>query len=208
MAVQQVAVLQPATEPAVMIKNLLPELSPPVADQSVKYQLNENKQEKRKCELKEQSMLNLLPSGSRQIYLDRFEVFKKFIKSFGLQYDEYSALMWAEYMREERGFGPSSMYSYWSAIKAVLAVKEQIYADNWDLMKKWLKNYADGKYSVSAPAFTAEQVKKFLNGADDVIYIRHKLALGLGLHGRLRAVEYTWLFHGKNDKEKILVFKS
>ncbi len=111
-------------------------------------------------------------------------------------------------MKDEKEFSPTSMYSYYSAIKSVLAVRENVYCHNWVKMKKWLKNYADGTFGTSAPAFSVKEVKKFMEEADDAIFIRHKLALGLGLHGRLRGVEYTWLFHKKNDKEKIMIFKS
>ncbi len=217
-SIVNVGVYAPATKPA---KLLLPVLSPPppppVAIKQKVDELEDKRLDKKVSDDEEKNGMdgllrrgrdNLLPSESRQIYIERYNVYTLFIKQHGLQYIEDHALIWAEYMREEREFGPSSMYSYWSAIKAVLAARDNIDAGQWLKMKKWLKNYADGKFSDQAPAFTAEEVKDFLINADDDIYIRHKLALGMGLYGRLRASEYPWLFHDKNKKEKIRIYKS
>ena len=84
---------------------------------------------------------------------------------------------------------------------------DKIPANDWELIRLWLRQYADGKVSRGAPAFTAEEVNKFMTEAPDDIFIKHKLAMGVGLQGRLRAMDYTWLYYKKNDKEKILLLK-
>ena len=121
--------------------------------------------------------------------------------------EQDSALIWCEIMKE-RGSEPTSMYSWWSSIKSCLVNINNIPAGDWAQVKSWLKSYADGTFPKSAPPFTAAEVGKFMKTAPDHKFIRHKVALTMGLNGRLRGMEYTLLFHEKNNKEKILVFKS
>ncbi len=158
-------------------------------------------------ELVKQAKESLLPEQSREDYYRWYKQFQLFLKQYSLDYVQDSALIWAEHMKE-KGAAHTTMYSMWSGIKAVLRRVDNINAEKWDNMKLWLKNYASGKFAKSAPAFTAEQVHKFLSSASDTEFIRQKLALGLGLHGRLRASEYALLFHNKNEKEKIMIFSS
>ena len=71
-----------------------------------------------------------------------------------------------------------------------------------------MKNNVEGYVEKSTGTFTAEEVNDFMVNAPDDMYLREKLAFGLGIYGRLRAMEYTYLFYSKNDKEKIKLLYS
>ena len=49
---------------------------------------------------------------------------------------------------------------------------------------------------------------RFMTTAPDGRFKRHKLAMGFGLHGGLRAMEYTYIYHRKDNKRKIVMLKS
>ena len=158
--------------------------------------------------LKTKSKFDLLPEQSRAEYIRRYEEYKRVLKTHKLlRSEEESALVWLELLKE-KSFSASTLYSYWSCIKSCLEVFESVPASGWFLVRKWLKNYAAGKFADTAPVFTAAEVEKFMVEAEDRIFMRHKLAFGFGLYGRLRACEYTYLYHVKNDKEKIMIFNS
>ena len=199
--ISNIGVFAPATEPNVMLANSLPDLNNKVVD--LTDEIEKIEEEPEDDAAKSLARLGLLPEESRELYLKRFEDYKAILKKEKWDIKkEDSALLWAETHREE-ATAPSTMYSVWSSIKACLTALLNIPANLWCNVKKWLKNYAAGVFPKQAPLFTAAQVEKFMKEAPDKEFIRHKLALGLGLYGRLRAQEYTWLFHSKSDREKI-----
>ena len=219
-------VFEPATAPGSSIAAILPDLNE-YNDQQEGSQCNSNNNKNEYNEQQEGSQSNsnmkeeddnifdralaregLLPKESKQKYLDRYEAYKKVLKKNNLDIKEQdSALIWAETQRAIP-IAPTTMYSVWSSIKCCLTALDDIPANNWDNVKKWLKQYKEGVFPKQAPLFTARHVERFMRDAPNGEYIRHKLALGLGLQGRLRASEYTWLYHNKDERERIIVMTS
>ena len=132
-----------------------------------------------------------------------------------LKFDESTALQWCAY-EQRKGAAYTSMYTYWSGIKSILETQEKVGASQWLRVRKWLKNYykKHKHEKTSAPTFNEDQVREFLDTADDSpsAFERHLLALPLGLYGRLRAEDYARIYHDKCDEkgkeERIRICKS
>ena len=151
------------------------------------------------------SVDSLLPKESKREYIKRYNVYKKFIAKQGLPYyTEESVLVWCE-MLKQQGYQPGTLMTRWCSIKACLESIDNIRTAHWVVIKDWMKKNAKGTNPMQAPTFTAQQINIFLTRATDGIFIRHKVALILGLHGGLRASDYVNLYHNKNAKERISV---
>ena len=80
--------------------------------------------------------------------------------------------MWMEYERRANDAAGASMFSYFTAVKAILFTEYNIDATGWLKCKAWLKSREketkDRKHS--APVFTAEQVFVHLCFVDECFF--------------------------------------
>lgn len=165
-----------------------------------------------KVELLKNANNSLIPKRSESTYHGWYSKFNDFVDANKLPLAEDSLLMYCEHLKQTEKPKHSSMYSYVSGIKSVLENTKGIQTKRWNRVKGWLKQYAKGKETDKAPIFTKDEMDKFRKSAPNSKYRRHKLAEGFGTYGRLRAQDYTNLFHNKcsleRKQEKIDIFKS
>jgi hypothetical protein len=153
--------------------------------------------------------LDLVPDKSKRSYVNEYRNFMGWIQENNLVVNADSCLLWLNAMKP--AYKTSSLYSKWSKIKKLLCILHDLNADSWHVIKLWLKSNSRGleQKPVQAAVFTVSQVQTFLVGgfgAGGEEYSRERLALIFGLFGRLRAIDYTQLFHSNIKVLKSLVF--
>eukprot|EP01083_Nonionella_stella_P155787 503804_1 len=148
--------------------------------------------------LLEQATQALLPASSVK-YEEWFEAYKAFCINKGIAFVmENSLLAYLESRkRSASGMAPSSAFAYVSGIKAILSTNHDIATENWYRTKRWLKLFGDGYVTTSAPIFTEAEVMRWFKDFNTMFWEIHYLSMGMGLPGRMRAMEYTALFHEK-----------
>jgi len=98
-------------------------------------------------------------------------------------------------------WAPTTLWSKSSMLKKMLLLKNNIDITKYPSVVPYLKSKSDGYTAKKAKTFEREELEKFVNEAPDDTYLRHKLALGFGLHGGLRCSEYVKLIHSDIRKK-------
>ncbi len=130
------------------------------------------------------ALMSLIPGPSRKAYMMQYLDFREWLNESGFDIrdlDEQMCLTYLVYLRDERNYKSSTLYSKWSKVKKVVLLYHNLVAENYSLIKAWLK--IEGKrrknVAVKAPVFEPEEILAFLD--EPVIDCEH-LRLQCALH--------------------------
>lgn len=120
-------------------------------------------------------MNNLLPQKSQQLYLKAYEGFIEWKMKNSASFEESVFLVYFEEL--SKTFKPPTLWSIWSKLKATLRVKDRLELDSYNLLKTSLKNKCKGYKLKKSKVLTLSDVKKFLELAEDNIFLAMKVVL-------------------------------
>lgn len=117
---------------------------------------------------------NLLPKKSFLKYETAYENFRKWqdgskTKSF----DEDVLLVYFNELSTK--FKPSTIWARWSMLRTTLELRHSIYIGDYHKLKTFLKNFSKGYKPKRAKVLTWKDVEKFVNVADDFVYLGMKV---------------------------------
>ncbi|CAG9759373.1 unnamed protein product [Ceutorhynchus assimilis] len=133
-------------------------------------------------------VLDLLPRKSRAIYHKEYDAFIEWKHENGIFVVNEDVLL--NYLHEKsQTFKPSTVWSKYSMLKAVLSVKENIHIDQFPRVIAFLKRNSVGYEPKKSKVLSREEIDQFLATASDETYLLTKVALVIGLCGACRREE-------------------
>ena len=118
---------------------------------------------------------DLLPLKSTQLYLKTYEDFMEWKKANSASFDESVFLVYFQELSKR--LKPPTLWSIWSKLRTTLSLKERVNIENYHNLKTYLSNKNKGYQPKKSKTFTIADVNKFLNLADDTIYLSIKVCL-------------------------------
>ncbi|KAJ3659528.1 hypothetical protein Zmor_011212 [Zophobas morio] len=83
----------------------------------------------------------------------------------------------------------SSLWSYYSQLKKMLSVKENIDISRFHQVSAFLKQHSVGHRPKKSKVFTLEEMERFLDNASDDVYLLQKVIFVVGVFGGCRMGE-------------------
>jgi hypothetical protein len=121
--------------------------------------------------------LDMLPEKSKQIYMKIYQNFKDWQNGHGVKKITSNLLLaYFQQISDEKKYKPTSMWAFYSMLKATLRVHEDLDIGEYFQVKAFLKKKSSGYKSVRAEVFTEEQVRKFIMEADDSRWLDVKVS--------------------------------
>ena len=118
---------------------------------------------------------DLLPLKSKQLYLKTYEDFMEWKKANSAFFDESVFLVYFQELSKKLKL--PTLWSIWSKLRTTLSLKERVNIENYHNLKTYLSNKNKGYQPKKSKTFTIADVNKFLNLADDTIYLSIKVCL-------------------------------
>lgn len=123
----------------------------------------------------------IIPEKSKIIYEKTYREYLKWCNEKKVQkcYLEDNLLAYFYYLSDSRK--PSSLWSYYSMLKANIKMYHNTDISNYSGLFGFLKRKSDGYKPKKAKVFTQENLNTFLYEASDDIYLMFKVNLNLGI---------------------------
>lgn len=136
----------------------------------------------------------LLPEKSAFIYCAYFNDFIVWFNEHRLQNieDEEVYIVYLDHLRSTQA--PSTLYKIWSCLKCCLLAFHRIKANEFKLVKSWLKNNSTNYTADQSPIFTKEEIWRFLQ-IQDPLLLKYQVAAAFMYYGGLRRGEAYPLCH-------------
>lgn len=122
----------------------------------------------------ESASLNLLPEKSKNTYeliYNKFMTWQKLKKTTSFS----ESVLMAYFLELSGNKQPSTLWSYYSMLKLVIQIKNNIDISKYNKLISFLKKKNHNFKSVQAKVFTPEQVQRFLKEAPNEKYLSHKV---------------------------------
>ncbi|KAJ3646452.1 hypothetical protein Zmor_024040 [Zophobas morio] len=133
-------------------------------------------------------VLDLLPAKSPQMYEKEYQIFLRWKEEKKIVVVNEDVVL--NYLHEKsQEVKPSTLWSKYSMIKAVLSVKENIEINKFSRVIAFLKRNSVGYEPTKSKVLTRQEIDTFLTNADDMKYLLIKVALLFGVCGACRREE-------------------
>ncbi len=136
------------------------------------------------------------PGKSRIIYLKSYRLFERFLRSRnkyeeGTVPTEVMVLNYFHYLRNELKWAPSTLWSTYARINAVLSRVYGVRLQNYSRVGDLLKNYGGGYVPKQAAIFTPQQIEDFITdpSLSSKYWLVRKVICLLGYFGGFRSCE-------------------
>lgn len=124
----------------------------------------------------EATVSNLLPQKSKRFYDKAYQSFMDWrIQSKANSFSENVILAYFADLADR--YKSSSLWSYYSMLKAVLKIKHDLDLEKYGKLRAFLKRKSEGYEAKKAKTLTPEEINKFIKEAPDNIYLLHKVRL-------------------------------
>ncbi|XP_044001775.1 uncharacterized protein LOC122848052 [Aphidius gifuensis] len=145
----------------------------------------------------------LVPDKSEKIYKRTYQHFKtwQLLKETSSA-DEKIILTYMQYLKDDKNYSPSSLWSVHTMLKKTLLAEEEIDISSFSKVSAYLKKQSIGCRSKKSKNLTAKEIEFFLNNAPNDEYLCIKAVSILALKGELRRTELTEL--KINNVEKLI----
>ncbi|XP_064215658.1 uncharacterized protein LOC135265239 [Tribolium castaneum] len=150
---------------------------------------------------------NLLPAKSRPQYEKTYLQFRQWCSMKKI--DQVTENVLLAYLEEKSTtLKPPTLWALYAMLKATLNVKENIDTRKFPKLVPYLKSKSVGYRSKKSQILDKEDISKFINEADDKIYLLMKTVLILGISGALRREELVKMkLTDIEDKQSVLIVK-
>ncbi|CAH1967165.1 unnamed protein product [Acanthoscelides obtectus] len=129
-----------------------------------------------------------LPTKSKKLYLNIYYEFVKWCDFKSVkEYEEDVFLAFFEEKAEKRK--PSSLWAYFSMLKATILLNHNIDIGKYSKLVKYLKDKNDGYKPTKSRVLNREDINRFIKEAPDDLYLMIKVALIFGVCGPCRREE-------------------
>lgn len=117
---------------------------------------------------------NLLPEKSCEVYQNVYKTFMQWHQQH--KASSFSENILIVYFNElSKKYKPTTLWAKWSMLRAILNLRNAVDINKYINLKTFFKNYAKGYKPKKANPFTLNQIKSFLEKADDHIYLVMKV---------------------------------
>lgn len=128
-------------------------------------------------EIREKSLettFEILPQKSVEKYNRQYEIFMEWCKKHGItKYSENVLLAYFSDLSKE--YCPSTMWSYYSMVKATLSVKNDVDISKYKKLTAFLKQKGRNHIPKKSKTLSQEDILKFLINAPDEVYLMMKV---------------------------------
>ena len=122
----------------------------------------------------ELATMETLPEKSRDKYFRVYNHFKDWQKVHGVTKIS-SELMLSYFYELKKKNAPTSLWAYYSMLKATIQVKENVDIGKFAEINSFLKTKSSGYKSTKADVFSEQQLKKIMEEAADVNWLDVKV---------------------------------
>nr|XP_015833604.1 PREDICTED: uncharacterized protein LOC107397543 [Tribolium castaneum] len=130
----------------------------------------------------------VVPAKSKQLYEKEYSNFCEWRKRKDAKgVDERIILAYIS--ERSKNAKSSSLWAYYSQLKKMLSVKENIDMSRFHQVSAFLKQHSVGHRPKKSKAFSFEEMEKFLDTASDDEYLLQKVVLIVGVFGGCRIGE-------------------
>ena len=136
------------------------------------------------------------PAKSRIVYLKSYRLFERFLRSRnkyepGVPPTEVMVLNYFHYLRNELKWAPSTLWSTYARINAVLSRVHGVRLQNYSRVCDVLKSYGGGYIPKQAAIFTPQQIEDFVTdpSLSSKYWLVRKVVCLLGYFGGFRSCE-------------------
>lgn len=124
---------------------------------------------------------NLLPKKSCEVYENVYATFIKWHnQNKATSFSENILIVYFNELAKK--YRPTTLWAKWSMLRTTLNLKEGIDINTYNNLKTYLKNHAKGYKPKKAKSFTLEQIKTFIENAENNIYLAVKVFVHLYKH--------------------------
>lgn len=121
--------------------------------------------------------LSLLPSKSKKIYDKVYEEFVRWCNGKNVKNKNYTeSVLLAYFLEKSKYYKPSTMWSYYSMLKATLNVHDNIDISRYARLIAFLKRKSDGYKPKKSKILSREEIELFLREAPDDLYLMMKVS--------------------------------
>lgn len=121
-----------------------------------------------------ETSLEILPQKSVDKYNRQYDIFMEWCKKHGIKkYSENVLLAYFSDLSKE--YSPSSMWSYYSMVKATISAKKDIDISKYKKLTAFLKQKGRNYVPKKSKTLSQEEILKFLLNAPDEIYLMMKV---------------------------------
>ena len=118
---------------------------------------------------------DLLPEKSKNRYKIAYKNFVDWKKEKEISISSEDCLLLYFDQVIVKKYAPNSSWSYYSMLKSLIKIKENIDISKFNSLSAKLKKYAKNYEPKKADTFTSEEIQYFLEEAPDVGYLAHKV---------------------------------
>lgn len=140
----------------------------------------------------ENASLELLPAKSKSRYEKEFSVFNVWCDQRKVKCVREEVML-AYFSSISKTCKPSTLWSRYSMLKAVLKAKKNVDIGNFLKLSAYLKRQNVGYRPKKSKTFEKRDISRFFNEAPDDIYLHIKVATVFGLAGACRREELTYI---------------
>lgn len=138
-----------------------------------------------------EAVFETLPKISRDKYIRTYKIFKDWQSRHGMANVSNELILAYFHMMATKKYKPTSLWAYHSMLKATLRTFENVDIGSFKQVSAFLKSKGIGYKSKKARVFTEDQIKTFIDDADNLSWLDVKTICIFGICGALRTDEFT-----------------
>ena len=125
-----------------------------------------------------ETAFEILPQKSAEKYNRQYDIFMEWCKNHGIsKYSENVLLAYFSHLSKD--YSPSSMWSYYSMLKATLSIKNDVDISKYTKVTAFLKQKARNYVPKKSKTLSQENILEFLLNAPDQIFLMMKVIYAL-----------------------------
>lgn len=122
----------------------------------------------------EKAMNAILPKKSSDRYMQAYEVFRKWLKSYRTTSLDEKVIM-SYFSEKSSQYKPSTLWSIYSMLKKTFIVKHNVDLKSYCRLRAFLKTNSDGFQSKKSLVFTPEELNNFILNAPNITFLAMKV---------------------------------
>lgn len=116
----------------------------------------------------------LLPEKSRRSYDKAYQSFMDWrIQKKAMSFSENVLLVYFVELSEK--YKSSSLWSFYSMLRTVLVINHDVNIEKYGKLRSFFKRKSEGYEAKKSKTLTSKEIKMFITGAPDEIYLLHKV---------------------------------
>lgn len=122
-----------------------------------------------------EAVLETLPKKSRDKYIRTYKIFKDWQSRHGMPKISNELILAYFHMMAKKKYKPTSLWAYHRMLKATLRTHEDVDIGTFKQVSAFLKSKSVGYKSKKARVFTEDQIKTFIDDADNLSWLDVKV---------------------------------